>query len=189
MKLIRRFLILLSLLLPLQAAYAQYNPALQSPQAFLGFDLEERLAGWVEAGGTLMLCGEAHKVSGMIGDDSISPETGRGVSGLVLQAEMVPDSPLFWGYHQPGIDVFKGNATVWTVAPDAQVLLRYASEPYRSGYVTPENLALFAGAPLVAGKHQGSGYILYIQEDFAYRAYWLGTNAILANALLFGDKL
>lgn len=46
MKLIRRFLILLSLLLPLQAAYAQYNPALQSPQAFLGFDLEERLADW-----------------------------------------------------------------------------------------------------------------------------------------------
>lgn len=149
----------------------------------------KKLAGWVEAGGTLMLCGEAHKVSGMIGDDSISAETGRGVSGLVLQAEMVPDSPLFWGYHQPGIDVFKGNATVWTVAPDAQVLLRYASAPYRSGYVTPENLARFAGAPLVAGKHQGSGYILYIQEDFAYRAYWLGTNAILANALLFGDKL
>lgn len=85
----------------------------------------KKLAGWVEAGGTLMLCGEAHKVSGIIGDDSISPE----------------------------------------------------------------NLALFAGAPLVAGKHQGSGYILYIQEDFAYRAYWLGTNAILANALLFGDKL
>ena len=45
----------------------------------------------------------------------------------------------------------KGNATVWTVASDAQVLLRYASEPYRSGYVTPENLARFAGAPLVAG--------------------------------------
>lgn len=100
-------------------------PSSPPPQAFLGFDLEERLAGWVEAGGTLMLCGEAHKVSGMIGDDSISPE----------------------------------------------------------------NLARFAGAPLVAGKHQGRGYILYIQEDFAYRAYWLGTNAILANALLFGDKL
>lgn len=77
--------------------------------------------------------------------------TWTGCRGLVLQAEMAPDSPLFWGYHQPGIDVFKGNATVWTVAPDAQVLLRYASAPYRSGYVTPENLARFAGAPLVAG--------------------------------------
>ena len=43
---IRRFLILLSLVLPLQAAYAQYNPTLQPPQVFLGFDLEERLADW-----------------------------------------------------------------------------------------------------------------------------------------------
>ena len=149
----------------------------------------KRLADRVEAGATLLLLGEAHKVSGLIGEDSVSAEIGKGVSGLVLNAEMTPGSPLFWGYRQPDIDVFKGNATVWTVAPDAEVLMRYTAEPYRSGYITPENLARFAGAPLVAGKHLGKGYILYIQEDFAYRAYWLGTNGILANALLFGDKL
>ena len=155
----------------------------------VGDEAWKRLADWVEAGGTLILGGEAHKVSGMIGDDSVTTEAARGVSGLVLHAEMTPGCPLFWGYKQSGIDIFKGNAAAWTVASDAEVLMRYTSEPYRSGYVTQENLARFAGAPLMAGKHQGGGYILYIQEDFAYRAYWLGTNAILANALLFGDKL
>ena len=150
----------------------------------------KKLADWIEAGGTLLLLGEAHKVSRELGGDSITVEMGKGVSGLVLNAEMtVLDSPLFWGYRQKNIDVFKGTATVWTVAPDAEVLMRYTAEPYRSGYVTQENLARFAGAPLVALRRCGDGRILYIQEDFAFRAYWLGTNAILANALLFGDKL
>lgn len=149
----------------------------------------KKLADWVEAGGTLILLGEAHKVSAAIGSDAVTAQTGRGVSGLVLSAEMCGKSPLFWGYNQDTIDVFKGNATVWTVSPEAEVLLRYTAEPYRSGYVTPENLARFAGAPVIARKPQGKGSVLYIQEDLAYRAYWLGTNPILANAILFGDKL
>lgn len=162
----------------------------QVPLGKAGADAWRKLADWVSSGGTLILIGEAHKVSGAIDSDSIAAEAGKGVSGLVLNAELTrPECPLFWGYHQPDIDLFKGNATVWTVAPDAEVLLRYAAEPYRSGYVTPENLARFAGAPVVALKHKDQGVILYIQEDFAYRAYWLGTNHILSNALLFGDRL
>lgn len=160
------------------------------PVGQAGEDVWQKLADWVAEGGTLILLGEAHEVAAALGGDSVTTERGTGVSGLVLSAELTrPDSPLFWGYQQAAIDVFKGNASVWTVAPDAEVLLRYAAEPYRSGYVTEENLARFAGAPLVALKHKGDGVILYIQEDFAYRAYWLGTNHILTNALLFGDRL
>ena len=162
----------------------------QVPLGKAGAGAWQKLADWVSAGGTLILVGEAHKVSDAIGSDSIEAERGKGVSGLVLNAELTqPESPLFWGYHQPDIDLFKNTATVWTVAPEAEVLLRYTAEPYRSGYVTPENLARFAGAPVVALKHKDKGVILYIQEDFAYRAYWLGTNHILTNALLFGDQL
>ena len=162
----------------------------QVPLGKAGTGAWQKLADWVSAGGTLILVGEAHKVSDAIGSDSIEAERGKGVSGLVLNAELTkPESPLFWGYHQPDIDLFKNTATVWTVAPDAEVLLRYTAEPYRSGYVTPENLTRFAGAPVVALKHMNQGVILYIQEDFAYRAYWLGTNHILTNAVLFGDKL
>ena len=74
---------------------------------------------------------------------------------------MTQSSPLFWGYDQPAIDVFKGNANVWTVAPEAEVLMRYATEPYRSGYVTPEQLAAIAGTPLVALQRKAAGRILY----------------------------
>ena len=149
----------------------------------------KRLKAWVEAGGTLILLGPAHTVSGAIGSDSVTAQIGSGVSGLVLNAEFTAESPLFWGYRQRDIDIFKGNATVWTVADDAQVVLRYSADPYRSGYVTNENLAKFKGAPVAALKHAGQGCILYIQEDLSYRAYWLGTNHILTNALLFGNLL
>ena len=149
----------------------------------------QKLKKWVEGGGTLLLMGPAHAVSGRIGSDSVEAVRGTGVSGLVLNAEMAAESPLFWGYRQGDIDIFKGNATSWKVAGDAKVLLRYGAKPYRSGYVTDENLARFAGAPLAACKHAGKGVIVYIQEDLAYRAYWLGTNHILTNALLFGNLL
>ena len=149
----------------------------------------EKISKWVEAGGTLILVGEAHVFADKIGGDCVKSEGGRGVSGLVLSAEMAQQSPLFWGYNQPAIDVYKNGANVWTVAPEAEVLMRYAAEPYRSGYVTPEQLAKIAGTPLVALQRKANGRILYIQEDFAYRAYWLGTNHILSNALLFGDRL
>ena len=152
-------------------------------------DSWKRLSDWVEAGGTLILVGEAHAVAANIGGDCIESEGGRGVSGLVLSAEMTQPSPLFWGYGQQAIDVYKNNATVWTVAPEVEVLMRYTAEPYRSGYVTPEQLAKIAGTPLVALQRKAAGRILYIQEDFAYRAYWLGTNHILTNVLLFGDRL
>ena len=149
----------------------------------------KRLKAWVEAGGTLILLGPAHTVSGTIGSDSISSQNGSGVSGLVLNAEFAAESPLFWGYRQRDIDIFKGNAQVWKVADDAQVVLRYSVDPYRSGYVTDENLAKFKGAPVAAVKHAGKGCILYIQEDLTYRGYWLGTHHILTNALLFGNLL
>ena len=148
----------------------------------------ERLDEWVRKGGTLLLIGPAHKIAKYTGGDNVKTETGKGVKGLVLNAGMDLGSPLFWGYGQKTIDVFKGTATVWTV-DGADVLMSYTSDPYRSGYVKQENLDKFCGAPIVATRSEGEGRIIYIQESFAYRGYWNGTNHILTNALLFGNLM
>ena len=149
----------------------------------------DRLNTWVENGGTLILIGGAHNISRHIGNDSVTSETGEGISGLVLNAELKHGSPLLWGYDQDNIDVFQYNATTWKVDSGADVVMSYSAEPYRSGYVTKENLARLAGSPIVATKRMGKGCMVYIHNDFAYRAYWYGTNHILTNAILFGNLI
>ena len=67
--------------------------------------------------------------------------------------------------------------------------MKYAAEPYRSGYVTKEQLAKFSGSPIVATKRMGKGCIIFIHNDFTYRSYWFGTNHILTNAILFGNLI
>lgn len=155
-----------------------------------------RLTNWIENGGTLIMIGGSHYLVRRIGNDSVKGDVGKaengkggGVSGLVLNAEISHDSPLTWGYDQDNIDVFQNNSTVWSVDNGAEVVMKYASEPYRSGYVTKEQLAKFAGSPIVATKRMGKGCIIYIHNDFTYRSYWFGTNHILTNAILFGNLI
>lgn len=149
-----------------------------------------KLASWVEAGGTLILFGGAHHLASGIGNDDVTAETGKGISGLVLNAEVTAkDSPLLWGYDQESIDLFQGNATVWNVDDRANVVLRIAPEPYRSGYVSEKNLKRMAGSPVIATRRMGKGCIIYIKNDLTYRSYWYGTNHILTNALLFGNLI
>ena len=156
----------------------------------------QKLTNWVENGGTLIVLGGSHYLVRRIGNDSVKGDVGNdehnrggGVSGLVLNAEISHDSPLTWGYDQDNIDVFQNNATVWSVDNGAEVVMKYAAEPYRSGYVTKEQLAKFSGSPIVATKRMGKVCIIFIHNDFTYRSYWFGTNHILTNAILFGNLI
>ena len=154
-----------------------------------GKEAYEKLASWVEAGGTLILFGPAHHIAASWGDN-VTAEMGKGIKGLVLNAEiLVKDSPLLWGYDQDGIDLFQNNATVWTVDQGAEVVMRFAREPYRSGFVSDKNLKRMAGSPVLATHRMGKGCIIYIKNDLTFRAYWYGTNHILTNAILFGDLI
>ncbi|MBR6269705.1 MAG: hypothetical protein IKR30_03935 [Bacteroidales bacterium] len=155
----------------------------------LDAEANTNLTNWVENGGTLIMVGGSHYLVRRIGNDSVKGETGEGISGLVLSAEINHDSPLTWGYDQDNIDVFQNNATVWSVDNGAEVVMKYAAEPYRSGYVSKENLEKLAGSPIVATKRMGKGCIIYIHNDFTYRSYWFGTNHILTNAILFGNLI
>lgn len=148
-----------------------------------------KLARWVRDGGTLILVGKAHHIAKKVGGDNIKADAGKGVKGVVLGAAISNDSPLFWGYDQREIDIFKSNATLWKVDEGAEVLMHITDDPYRSGYISRDNLDRLKGTPVVAARSEGKGQIIYIQEDFAYRSYWYGTKHILTNAILFGNLL
>ena len=70
-----------------------------------------------------------------------------------------------------------------------EVVLRWADEPYRSGYITDHNLKRIAGTPAVATFKVGKGVVVYFQEEVNYRSYWFGANHLFTNAIYFGNLL
>ena len=161
----------------------------QSPEAAGNEAAYQRLKEWVENGGTLILMGAGNHVSEKMGGPKLKIEIGNGVSGVVMNVQMVADSPLFWGYEKGDLDLLKLRATVWGAPEGTEVLMRWSDQPYRSGCISGKNLSRIAGSPTVVTARMGKGIIVFIQEDVTFRSYWFGANHLLTNAIYFGNLL
>ena len=149
-----------------------------------------KLAEWVNNGGTLILIGGSNHVGESVGAPALKVRLPKSnISGVVLNAEAVSDSPILWGYDRKNLDLFKSRATVWNVPDNMDVILRWTEEPYRSGYITDHNLKRIAGTPVVATVKVGKGVVVYFQEELNYRSYWFGANHLLTNAIYYGNLL
>lgn len=148
-----------------------------------------KLGEWVRKGGTLILQGTAHYAAEGIGAADVKAKTGKGISGIVLSAEKVSESPLLWGYDCVSLPVFKSKATTWSAPEGVDVVMSWAEQPYISGCVSKENLDRIASTPLLTTVKCGEGVVISLQEDFNYRSYWHGTSHIVTNAIYFGDLI
>ena len=149
-----------------------------------------KLGQWVRNGGTLVLIGGANHVGEYIG--AVSPKVRlpkSNISGAVLNAELVGESPILWGYDRKDLDIFKSRATGWKLPEGAKEILRFSDEPYRSGYITDHNIERLAGSPAAATVKLGRGSIVYFLDEVNYRSYWFCTNHLLTNAIYFGNLL
>lgn len=59
-----------------------------------------------------------------------------------------------------------------------------ASDPLAAGFAWREALDRWAGAPVVQVEAVGKGKVVSFVADPVFRATWLGTEAILLNAIL-----
>lgn len=152
----------------------------------------EKLKKWVEDGGTLILYGTASNLSGYLGFGKFKHQKGidDNYSGAIFRADIIKGKcPLFWGYEQKTLDIFKVKDDSWRLPEEADAVMRLSSDPYLSGCVSDENKAKLSGIPVVATMAAGKGHIVFIAEDFHFRSVWYGTSHILTNAIYFGDRL
>ena len=149
-----------------------------------------KLTEWVNEGGTLILIGGSNHIATGVGA-TVRPRvtTEKGLSGVVLNAEMEGDSPILWGYDRRDLDLFVSRATTWKLPKEANVILRWSETPYRSGYFTDHFEKRFAGTPVAATVKVGKGAVVFFQTELNFRAYWFGANHLLTNAIYFGNLL
>jgi hypothetical protein len=114
----------------------------------------------------------------------------REMGGAIFAARADLTHPLFWGYSQPQISLFRTSADVLEAAtnPYAQPL-RYTDTPLQAGYVWPQHLQALQGSPAVQVSAFGGGRAIVLPDNPVFRAFWRGSERILLNAIFFGPGI
>jgi hypothetical protein len=176
----------------------------------------EKLRRWVAGGGTLILsksavswASRAGLVSvSQVGGEEASDEPSRSnalpvyndfsaergaqvIGGSIFRVKVDPTHPLFYGYSEAEMPVFRNSTLMLQVPANGYgAPMRYdAQAPLLSGYISAPNLERIKGTAGAVVSGQGSGRIIMFTDNHAFRAFWFGTNKLLANSIFFGHTI
>ncbi len=165
----------------------------------------EALTGWVQRGGRLLVMAGA--TSWAVDNQLLAVEersldldslaTGQpwsmvsdargaqAVGGTIFLSELDETHPLSFGIggHLP---VFHNNSEFFESTGSPGTLIgAYGPSALLSGYISEERLADTPGAATLVVERQGSGRVVAFMNRVNFRAYWLGSQRLFLNAILF----
>jgi hypothetical protein len=106
--------------------------------------------------------------------------------GAALKARAASTTPLLYGLRRtPVFLVTDGHPPKRLPEAKENVISVAAIDPLAAGFAWREALDRWTGAPLVQVETVGKGKVVTFAADPVFRATWMGTEAILLNAILF----
>ncbi len=169
---------------------------------------KEKLKGWVQNGGTLILTEEAVSWASQNGISDIKFKRAKApvdstqklvyvdreqvdgaqqVSGAIFGAEVDLTHPLAYGYNQKTISLFKANRVFMEKSKNPYASpFYYGSKPLQSGWVSKENGDAIKNSAAVIVNTVGGGRVINIADNPNFRAFWLGGSKLFMNAIFFG---
>lgn len=159
-----------------------------TPSDSLGSGFYTAIREWVAAGGTLIASEGASSALRKAGLADFKPSLGKGVAGVILEAKIKSEGPLFWGMDGDSLPVFKKTASTYSTEKGS-VLMKYADDAYISGCCSARNRERINGSPAILSQTTGKGRVIFFANDFNFRSYWYGTSRIYSNAILYGNLL
>ena len=112
----------------------------------------------------------------------------RSIAGAILQTSLDRTHPLCYGYQRQLLPVFRNRSMF--IEPSKNVYSTpavYTAKPLLSGYASAENQRLAAGSASVLVDGVGAGRVVIFVDNPNFRAFWLGTNRLMLNAVFFGS--
>lgn len=167
-----------------------------------------KLQGWARKGGVLIAMGEAtswaadHDLGTSTFKEPVPSDSTRylsyaerrkessiqGIGGAILKAQLDLSHPLCYGYAREGLAIFKrGTRVANRLEGKYMEPVRFAAEPYLSGWISEENLERIQGAPVLSIQQLGQGKLISFHESINFRGFWMGTHKLFMNAIFFGD--
>ncbi|MCK4921832.1 MAG: hypothetical protein KAS71_12355 [Bacteroidales bacterium] len=112
------------------------------------------------------------------------------IAGSILEIQADLSHPLFYGYHDENIPVFKNSSLA--IKKDKKLFANpatYTNTPLLSGYSSPENIERISNSAYSLIQTSGTGRVIYIVDNPNFRGVWYGTTKVFANAIFFGDMM
>ena len=111
-------------------------------------------------------------------------------SGAIFLANADLTHPLLFGYYNPAMAVFKTNNVFMEKSKNAYSNpLVFTPSPLLSGYISKENYDRLKNSSIAGVSVMGQGRIIGFTDNLSFRAFWFGTNKILANAIFYGSLI
>ena len=110
------------------------------------------------------------------------------ISGAIFNTTIDITHPLCYGYTDKNLAIFKTGTTVAESLEKKYVEpVKFASNPYISGWVSEGNLNRLKNAPVVSVQTMGRGKIISYHDNMNFRGIWLGTSKLFSNSVFFGS--
>ncbi len=115
----------------------------------------------------------------------------RTISGAVLWTEADLTHPLIFGYGRKNIPVFYNAKKTLSAPPISyDTPLVFANKDLLiAGYADKKRLEKIQNTPAIALHRMGKGKIILLSHNVNFRAIWLGTERLYANALFFTQAI
>jgi hypothetical protein len=152
----------------------------------------ERAINWLTKAGLLTVEWARQKTN----DDGIYEDyqlvqRAAGIPGSIVEIKADLSHPLFYGYTKSNIPFWKSTSAVIadTATSKYNYPARFSASPLLSGYLPKRFANTLSKTPAVLVKTVGGGKIIAFTDDPNFRAYWYGTNRLLANSIFFGNLI
>ena len=106
------------------------------------------------------------------------------ISGSIFNTNLDRSHPINFGISNSNLPHFR-NSTIF-MSPEKDKYnnpIRYSKKPLLSGYISNDNLNILKTSVPFKLKRTGKGKIIMFTDNTQFRAFWYGTNRLLANAI------
>ena len=167
-----------------------------------------KIEQWIQNGGTLIayqdaikwlnetkfidltfktLKNEAKNVSFEQADDYRGAKL---ISGAIFETKLDLSHPINFGMPRNTLPIFRNTSII--IEPNKSSFnnpIQYTKNPLVSGYISKENLELLKETVPFQVTRKGEGRIIIFTDNTNFRAFWLGTEKLLWNAIFFSKLM
>jgi len=111
-------------------------------------------------------------------------------SGAIFEATVDLTNPLLYGYTNARMPIFKSNNLFMEKAKGAYSNpVIFTASPLLSGYISKPNYAKLKESAVAGVTAFGQGRVIGFTDNLCFRAFWLGSNKMLMNAIYYGPLI
>ncbi|MGI9545056.1 MAG: M14 family metallopeptidase, partial [Cyclobacteriaceae bacterium] len=112
------------------------------------------------------------------------------IGGAIFKTKLDLSHPLGYGFPNTELPVFRNSRLFMERSKNPFTNpLMYDSQPLLSGYISAKKEARLKNSAAIDINHIGKGLIISMTDNPNFRAFWYGTNKLLANGIFFGPVI